>query len=347
MPQSKLPGQIPAGYSEFLAELKERIRQAQLRAALAVNQEMVLLYWETGHAILRRQEKQGWGAQIIDQLSADLRTAFPRVKGFSIRNLKYMRAFAKAWPEPEIVQQLLHKLPWSQNLRLIDKLKDRETRLWYARGALEYGWSRDMLVHHIETRLHLRKGNAQTNFERTLPAPQSDLARQVLKDPYNFDFLGLAQEAQERDIEQALTNHIRDFLLELGVGFSFMGTQVRLEVGGDEFFIDMLFYHVKLRAYVVIELKAGKFKPADAGQLMFYLGAVDAQMRHPDDGPTIGLLLCRTKNRLVVEYTLQQSHAPLGVSEYMFTESLPDELRGSLPTIEELEAGLSEELLEE
>lgn len=312
-----------------------------------VNHELVHLYWELGASILVKQERRGWGAGVIDQLSTDLRVAFPEMKGFSVRNLRYMRSFAETWDRAEILQAPLAEIPWYHHLALLEKLKDRQTRLWYARGAVEHGWSRNVMVHQIETLLHLREGNAQTNFERTLPGPQSELAQQVLKDPYSFDFLGLGREAHERDIEQALAAHIRDFLLELGVGFAFMGNQVRLEVGDDEFFVDMLFYHHRLRCFVVIELKAGKFKPADAGQIQFYLGAVDAQLRHPDDGPSIGLILCRTKNRLVVEYTLKQTHAPIGISEYRLTESLPEELKGSLPTIEELEAGLSEELLEE
>jgi predicted nuclease of restriction endonuclease-like (RecB) superfamily len=378
----------PEDYSTWLAELKHRIHNAQQRATLAVNQELILLYWQIGRDILARQAEQGWGAKVIERLSQDLRAAFPEMKGFSRSNLKYMRVFAETWPEFGIgqqpagqleggsivqgalgesksgivqqaagqlesgafVQQLLHKLPWFHLCTLLDKLKTREDRLWYAQKAIEHNWSRNILVMQIETRLMERSGKAVTNFSLTLPKPQSDLARESLKDPYRFDFLGLGEEAQEREIEHALVKHVTDFLLELGAGFAFVGRQVLLDVGGEEFFIDLLFYHLKLRCYVVIELKAGKFKPEHLGQLSFYLTAVDAQIKHPQDGATIGLLLCKTKNKVVAEYALRGKDQPLGVAEYQLVESLPAELQTSLPSIEQIErelAGDDEPLSEE
>ena len=259
--------QPPQGYAEWLAELKTRIHAAQQRATLAVNSEMVLLYWQIGRDILARQADQGWGAKVIDRLAKDLRAAFPDMKGFSPRNLKYMRAFADAWPDEAFVQQAVARLPWGHNLVLLDKLPGPETRKWYAAKATEHNWSRNVLTTQIETRLLERSGQAVTNFPATLPAPQSDLARESIKDPYRFDFLSLTNEAQEREIEHALVRHVTEFLLELGAGFAFVGRQVLLDVGGDEFFIDLLFYHRKLRCYVVIELKGGKFKPRTSGSV--------------------------------------------------------------------------------
>ncbi|MGH9799642.1 MAG: PDDEXK nuclease domain-containing protein [Blastocatellia bacterium] len=334
-------GNSLAGYDELLRELKARIRSAQVRAALAVNRELVLLYWQIGRDILTRQQQQGWGAMVIDRLSADLRHAFPEMKGFSPRNLKYMRAFAEAWPDEQFVQQAAAQIPWFHNCILLDKLADAAEREWYTRKTFENGWSRDVLVLQIESRLYHRQGKAVSNFERTLPKPQSDLAQQLLKDPYNFDFLTLGDEAHERDLERALTEHIRQFLLELGTGFAFVGSQYRLEVGGEEFFIDLLFYHLRLRCFVVIELKMKAFKPADAGQLNFYLSAVDDLLRQPGDQLSIGLILCKTKNRIVAEYALRDMQKPIGISEFRLTELLPEELKGSLPTIEELEAELN------
>jgi predicted nuclease of restriction endonuclease-like (RecB) superfamily len=282
---------MPEGYADWLADLKTRIHSAQQRATLAVNRELVLLYWQIGRDILARQAAQGWGAKVIERLAQDLRTAFPDMKGFSPPNLKYMRAFAEAWPDTEFVQEVLAQLPWYHQLALLDKLPGQDTRRWYVAKAIEHNWSRNVLVMQIETRLLERSGKAITNFAASLPRLQSDLARESLKDPYRFDSLGLTDEAQEREIEHALVKHVTEFLLELGAGFAFVGRQVLLDVGGDEFFIDLLFYHLKLRCYVVIELKGGKFKPEHLGQLGFYLTAVDAQIKHPQDGPTIGLLL--------------------------------------------------------
>jgi predicted nuclease of restriction endonuclease-like (RecB) superfamily len=331
----------PEGYADWLAELKARIHAARQRAALAVNRELVLLYWQIGRDILARQAQQGWGAKVIERLSQDLRAAFPEMKGFSPRNLKYMRAFAEAWPEAEFVQQAVAQLPWGHNLVLLDRVSAAETRRWYAAKAIEHNWSRNILVMQIETRLHERSGTAVTNFPASLPKPQSDLARESLKDPYRFDFLGLSDEAQEREIEHALVKHVTEFLLELGAGFAFVGRQVLLDVGDEEFFIDLLFYHLKLRCYVVIELKAGQFKPEHLGQLGFYLTAVDRQVKGEHDNPTIGLLLCKSKNKIVAEYALSDTTQPMGIAEYKLLESLPIELQTSLPSIEQIERELA------
>ena len=330
----------PAGYADWLAELKTRIHSAQQRAALAVNRELVLLYWQIGRDILARQAEQGWGAKVIERLAQDLRSAFPKMKGFSPRNLKYMRAFAEAWPGAEFVQQAAAQLPWFHLCTLIDKLKTREERDWYLAKAAECNWSRNILVMQIETNARGRSGQAVSNFDARLPKPHSDLARESLKDPYRFDFLGLTDEAQEREIEDALVKHVTEFLLELGAGFAFVGRQVLLDVGGDEFFIDLLFYHLKLRCYVVIELKGGKFKPEHLGQLGFYLTAVDRQIKSEQDNPTIGLLLCKTKNKVVAEYALGDKSQPMGIAEYKLLESLPAELQTSLPSIEQIEREL-------
>ncbi len=330
----------PAGYADWLAELKTRIHSAQQRATLAVNRELVLLYWHIGRDILTRQKEQGWGAKVIERLAHDLRTAFPDMKGFSPRNLKYMRAFAEAWSDGEFVQQAAAQLPWFHLCTLLDKLKAPAERDWYLAKAVEHNWSRNVLVMQIETGLHARSGTAVTNFESSLPKPQSDLALESIKDPYRFDFLGLTDEAQEREVERALVKHVTEFLLELGAGFAFVGRQVLLDVGGDEFFIDLLFYHLKLRCYVVIELKAGKFKPEHLGQLGFYLTAVDRQVKSEHDNPTIGLLLCKSKNKVVAEYALGDKTQPMGIAEYKLVESLPAELQTSLPSIEEIEREL-------
>ncbi len=331
----------PEGYADWLADLKGRIHTAQQRATLAVNRELVLLYWQIGRDILARQASQGWGAKVIDRLAHDLRTAFPDMKGFSRANLMYMRAFAEAWPDAEIVQQAVGQLPWGHNLVLLTRLKDSQQRLAYAQSAIAHGWSRNVLNIHIETRLLERTGKAVTNFDASLPKAQSDLARESVKDPYRFDFLGLTDEAQEREIEHALVKHVTEFLLELGAGFAFVGRQVLLDVGGDEFFIDLLFYHLKLRCYVVIELKGGKFKPEHLGQLGFYLTAVDRQVKSEHDNPTIGLLLCKSKNKIVAEYALGDKTQPMGIAEYKLLESLPAELQTSLPSIEQIERELA------
>ena len=334
---------LPESYAALVAEIKERIRGERLRVVLAANAELVLLYWDVGRAILERQNREGWGAKVIDRLSHDLRDAFPDMRGLSPRNLKYMRSFAAAWPDRRIVQQVAAQLPWFHNAVLLDKVKDAEARLWYARRAREEGWSRNVLALQIDGKLHQREGMAVTNFAGTLPSGDSDMATEVFKDPYLFDFLGTAAPRTEREIEQALVDHIQRFLLELGAGFAFVGRQVLLEVGNEDFYVDLLFYHLKLRRYVVVELKAVPFDPAFVGQMNLYLSAVDDLLRHPDDQPTIGLLLCRGKNRVIVEYALRGFTKPVGVADWetRLVDSLPDELQGSLPTVEEIEAELS------
>ncbi len=379
---------LPSSYAPLLADLKARVRTAQVKAVLSVNRELILLYWHIGREILRAQQAQGWGAKVVERLAKDLRAEFPEMGGFSRANMLFMRSFYAAWKPIEIVQQPftqladpilsqpvpklrpgnvqqpvatkvlqpvrqleqgppepLALLPWSTNLILLHKLKDPATRLWYARKTLEHGWSRAVLTVQIESRLHERSGKAITNFERTLPPAQSDLAREALKDPYVFDFLSLSEEAQERDLERKLVEHIQQFLLELGAGFAFVGRQVRLEVGGEDFSLDLLFYHLRLRCFVVVDLKMKPFEPEFAGKMNFYLSAVDDQRRHPDDAPTIGLLLCKdSQNRLKIEYALRDVKKPIGVAEWQtrLVESLPKKLRGSLPTVAELERELGE-----
>jgi predicted nuclease of restriction endonuclease-like (RecB) superfamily len=334
---------VPGGYPELLAELKTRIRTAQVHAAFAVNRELILLYCSVGRDILARQADQGWGAKVIDRLAKDLQTEFPGIQGFSPRSLKYMRSFAAAWPDEAIVQQVAAQLPWGHHMVLLDRAKDAATRLWYLRAAVEHGWSRNILVHMIQGSMHEREGKALTNFRRTLPPEGSDMAEQILRDPYNFDFLTLADDYKERELERGLLIHLRDLLLELGRGFAFVGSQVPLVVGDETFYIDLLFYHLRLHAYFVIELKTGKFKPEYAGKLNFYLSAADDLIRTPPDGPTLGLLLCEGRNGAVVEYALRDVAKPIGVSTYRVTRELPAPLQQALPSIEDLE-GVVEKL---
>lgn len=323
-----------------MKSIKERIQTAQVRAAVAVNQQLVVLYWGIGKEILSRQAQEGWGKNVIPRLSKDLSSEFPEMKGLSPRNLGYMKAFAEAWPDEAILQEPLAKLTWFHNLTLLEKIKTEEERLWYAQAAIEHGWSRNVLVIQIEAGLYGRQGKAITNFTKALPAPQSDLAQQLLKDPYNFDFLTLSKDADEREVETGLVAHIQKFLLELGTGFAFVGRQYPLEIAGDDYRLDLLFYHLKLRCFVVIDLKSGSFKPEYAGKMNFYLAAVDDMLKHPSDNPTIGLILCKGKEQLVVEYALRNTATPMGIAEFKHLEKLPAELKGSLPTIEELEAEL-------
>lgn len=329
--------QSPPGYTAFLKEIKGRIHSAQVRASFAVSRELVLLYWSIGREILVRQNAEGWGAKVIERLARDLRAEFPGVEGFSSRNLKYMRSLAEAWPDSEIVPQLVALLPWGHLRVLLDRLKDREAREWYLRAAVEYGWSRNILVHQIESQLREREGKALTNFQRALPPPDSDLAEQILKDPYNFDFLTVRAEAREREVERGLLLHLRDLLLELGRGFSFVGSQVALEVGDQTFYLDLLFYHVRLHCYIVIELKTGPFRPEWPGKLNFYLSAVDDLFRTEPDGPTIGLLLCESRESPIAEYALRDITKPIGVSTYRLTRQLPETLRNEIPSIEDLQ----------
>jgi len=360
-------------YGQLLADIKSRVRAAQIRAGLAANRELLALYWDIGRLILDRQKAQGWGTKVIDRLSRDLQNEFPGQQGFSPRNLKYMRAFADAWPDRVIVHQAgaqmnrlksaivpaplapssgpsgtivqrpVAQLPWRHHTILLDKLDTPADRLWYAAKAVENGWSGDVLALQIDSGLHARQGKAVTNFQATLPPPQSDLAQQVTKDPYVFDFLNLRDDANERAVEDALLAHVEKFLLELGAGFALVGRQVHLEVGGDDFYLDLLFYHLRLRCFVVVDLKARAFTPEAAGKMNFYLSAVDDRFRQPGDQPSIGLILCREKSRIVAEYALRDVRKPIGVSDYVtrLVETLPQRLRAAIPSVREIEAGLA------
>jgi predicted nuclease of restriction endonuclease-like (RecB) superfamily len=330
----KLPTVLPDGYQDLLAALKNKIRAAQGRAGLAVNRELILLYWQIGKQILELQETKGWGGKAIEQLSSDLQQEFVGVQGFSLRNMQYMRKLAQQYSNEQIVQQVVAQLPWSHNITLLDKFDDNETRIWYAQKAIEHGWSRSILIHQIESKLHNREAKALTNFATTLPAPQSELAQKVLKDPYIFDFLSLGPEALEADVERGLIEHMKKFLLEMGAGFSFVGSQFHLEVGGQDYYIDLLFYHLRLRCYVVIDLKIGEFIPEYAGKMNFYLAAVDDHHKHIDDQPSIGIIMCKTANSVVTRYALRNVERPIGVAEYKLTEALPDKLMEELPTPE-------------
>jgi predicted nuclease of restriction endonuclease-like (RecB) superfamily len=329
--------QLPSGYQELLQELKGRIRTAQVRAAFAVNRELVLLYWSIGRDLSQRFDREGWGGKIVDRLSKDLQAEFPGVEGFSPRSLRYMRALAEAWPDEPILQQVAAKLPWGHHMVLLDRLKEGEAREWYLRAALENGWSRNVLVHMISGQLREREGKALTNFERALPPLESDLAAQILKDPYNFDFLTVTTAAREREIENGLLNHLRDLLLELGRGFAFVGSQVPLTVDGRTFYVDLLFYHVRLHCYFVFELKVGDFEPEYAGKLSFYLTAVNRTLRTPVEGPSIGVLLCESRSGPMVEFALENINQPIGVSTYRVTRELPAPIQDELPTVEDLQ----------
>jgi len=337
---------MPENYGVFIKDIKDRIAIKRLETITSANSAMILLYWEIGKSILQRQQNEGWGTKVIDRMSYDLKKAFPDMQGFSTRNLLYMRKFAEAWPEVEIVQRSVAKIPWRSNITLLDKLKDPELRLWYAQKTIENGFGKDMLVIQIETQLHKRQGAALQNFGSALPPSQSDMANQIFKDPYVFDFLGTADQRKEAELEQKLIDHIQKFLLELGQGFSFVGRQVHLELGGDDFYLDLLFYHLKLRCYVIVELKAGKFDAGFVSKLNMYINVVNDTLRHPDDKPTIGLLLVKNKNKLVVEYALNGYTNPMGVAnwETEITQSFPDSIKSSLPTIEEFENELKNEL---
>lgn len=336
--------ELPRDYADFLSVIQDQISKERLKAVLSANSALVLMYWNIGNAILEKQKNEGWGARIIDRLSADLKEAFPEMTGFSARNLKYMRKFAEVWPEKVIVQRTVAQIPWRSNLTLLEKLKDHNLRLWYASQTIENGWSKNILAIQIDTKLHERIGQTANNFEVALPPPDSDMANQIFKDPYLFDFLGTAEVRKESELERKLIDHLEKFLLELGQGFAFVGRQVHMEVGGDDFYIDMLFYHLKLRCYVVIELKAGKFCPGHVSQLNMYMNIVDDMMRHPEDKPTIGLLLVKEKNHTVAQYALAGYNKPIGIAEWeqQITGSLPEDLRPSLPSIEEIEKELDQ-----
>lgn len=341
-PVPDLQANMPENYAELLDELKSKIQTNRLRALLSANAELVLMYWDIGQIILGKQEKEGWGARVIDRLSRDLQEAFPDMKGFSPRNMKYMRAFASAWPDKQIVQRVIAQIPWRSVLAILDKVKSAENRLWYAQKTLEHGWSQPVLVHQIESRLIERQGKLTNNFGLTMPPAQSDMAQQIFKDPYLFDFLGTAEPRREAELEQGLIDHVQKFLLELGAGFAFVGRQVHLELGDSDFYLDLLFYHLKLRCFVVIELKAGKLEPGHVSQLNMYMNVVDDVMRHPDDKQTVGLLLVKQKDKIVAEYCLHGYSKPMGIAEWetQLTQSLPDDLKPSLPSVEEIEREL-------
>ena len=343
----------PANYVKVIGSLKEKIRLARQKVSLSVNKELLQVYWEIGAIISQQQKEAGWGARVIDRMAADLKMEFPDFRGLSVRNLKYMRSFADAYPQfgqqPAaqmqtaenqsiiIVQQVAAQLPWGHHQVLLDKVKDPEQRMFYIQKAIENGWSRDVTVHQVETNLYQRTGKAITNFKTTLPNTQSDLAQQTIKNPYIFDFLTFTEEVKERELEKALIQHLKKFMLELGKGFAWVGNQKNLEVAGDDFFLDLLFYNYHMHCFVVFELKVGEFKPEFTGKLNFYVNAINEQLTGSADKPTIGILLCKTPNETVVKYSLQGIESPIGVSSYEFSKALPADIKGELPTIEELE----------
>ncbi|MBK2061080.1 PDDEXK nuclease domain-containing protein [Francisella noatunensis] len=332
-------------YEKLLKQLKQQVISSQQKAALSVNKELILLYYEIGNAILSSQNQSNWGSKVIDKLSNDLQSSFPELKGFSVRNLKYMRKFADEFLDSVFVQQVVAQIPWGHIIVLMNKMSDIDARIFYINKTIEHGWSRNILNLQIETNLHIRQGKAVNNFKTKLPSPQSDLAVATLKDPYTFDFLNIGEEAQEREVEKALCAHMEKFLLELGAGFAFVGRQYHLEVGDQDFYIDLLFYHLKLRCFVVIELKDKEFKPEYAGKMNFYLSAVDDLVKHSNDQPSIGLILCKTKNNILAEYALRDMSKPIGLAEYRLSDSLPDDLKTGLPSIEELEIELSKDMI--
>lgn len=358
-----------ADYARVLKDIKTRIRTAQVKAAFAANQEMLILYWDVGRMIEERQKQAGWGAAVIPRLSRDIRNEMPEVKGFSERNIGRMIAFYREYPAlkttipplpvaelPDapilptalakfeataIVQPLVAQLPWAHNVLLMEKVRDLAVRKWYMQSTLQQGWSHDVLALMIDGRTHERQGKAITNFADRLPPVQSDLARQLIKDPFIFDFMTLEEPFHERELETSLVRHLEKFLIELGQGFAFVGRQVHLDVGEQDFYIDLLFYHLRLRCFVVIELKKGAFKAEYAGKLNFYLNVVDDKLRHPSDSPSIGLVLCQDENRLVAEYALKGVDKAIGVSQYQLTRALPKEFRSSLPSVAEIEMELT------
>jgi predicted nuclease of restriction endonuclease-like (RecB) superfamily len=350
-------------FTALLAEVKDRIQSSQMRAVLTVNAELVRLYWDIGRIIHERQKIEGWGAAVIPRLALELHNELPELKGFSERNIKRMLMFYREYPSPDqilpraatklhtpekvpqpvaqLTNTLFWSLPWAHHIILMEKVKDLSSRRWYMEQTLANGWSRNILAMQIEAQAHVGHGKAITNFDKLLPAPQSDLARQTLKDPYIFDFLTLEEPFHERELETSLIRHLEKFLLELGQGFAFVGRQYRLDVAGEDFYIDLLFYHLRLRAFIVIDLKKGKYKPEYAGKLNFYCNVVNDCMRHPEDQPTIGLILCQSRDSVLAEYSLSGIDKPIGVSTYELTRNLPRELKSSLPSIEEIEAELS------
>jgi predicted nuclease of restriction endonuclease-like (RecB) superfamily len=339
-------------YKVFIQDIKQRIQAAQIKAAVTVNREMLSLYWDLGLSIIEKQKLSAWGDGFIKQMSKDLQEEFPEMKGFSERNLKYMRQWVQFWSghaalasgaEHEFGQQLvaqITQIPWGQNLMVLGKARSHDEALFYVQKTMENNWSRSVLLHQIEGQLFERTGKAIDNFKATLPTPHSDLARETIKNPYTFDFLTIREKHDEKELEDALVQHITQFLLELGAGFAYLGKQYKLEVEGDTFFIDLLFYHTRLHCYVVVELKTVKFQPEFAGKLNFYVSAVDSQVKSPEDNPTLGILICKSKKNTVVEYALRDIQKPIGVSEYTLTQALPESFKSSLPSIAEIEAEL-------
>ncbi|EQB88682.1 putative nuclease of restriction endonuclease-like (RecB) superfamily [Clostridium punense] len=326
-------------FKELISGIKVQIKNSRQKALLAVNRELLILYWNIGNIILEYQDKEGWGTKVIDNIAKEIKAEFPDQKGFSPRNLKYMRKFSEEYKDIKFVQEVLAQITWYHNITLLEKVKDIDKRLWYIEKTMENGWSRNTLVHQIESNLFDRQNNEikTTNFMEKLEAPNNKLAVEALKDPYIFDFITMTEEMNERDIENQLVKRITKLLLELGSGFAFIGNQYKLQVGGEDYYLDLLFYNLKLRCYVVIELKTGKFKPEYAGKLNFYLSAVDDLLKTEVDSPSIGIILCKEKNKLVAEYSLKDMTKPIGVSEYKLLEKIPEELKGTLPTIEEIE----------
>ena len=346
-------------YSTFLVDIKNQIKLSQQKAFNAVNQEMILLYFTIGAMISKKQIELGWGAKVIDNISADILQEFPSMSGFSPRNLKRMVRFYKEYQdefekvplavaqmENLKVQPIVAQIPWTHNIILIEKIKDKELRYWYMVQTLQNGWSKDVLSLMIKSEVHKRAGNLVSNFKQILPPFESDLVQQSFKDPYIFDFLTITEPFREKELENSLIKHMEKFLIELGSGFAFVGRQYKLEIGDDEFYIDLLFYHLNLRCFVVVELKRGKFKPEYSGQVNFYCNAVDSVLAQKDDKPTIGLILCQEKNEIVAEYSLKNMSQPIGISEYQLTEVLPKEFESSLPTIEMIENELKNSLEE-
>jgi predicted nuclease of restriction endonuclease-like (RecB) superfamily len=351
-----------AFYADLLNGIKARVQTARIRAGLAANRELLLLYWDIGQMVAERQAEEGWGSSVIDRLSADIRAEFPDLKGFSSRNIWRMKSFYLAYRDdviklPQSVAVFkslddkslldLFRIPWAHNILLLEKVKDSAARRWYIEKTIEHGWSRNVLSLHIDQQDYERTGQAVSNYHTTLPAPQSDLAQEILKDPYIFDFMGIADDAREREVENSLLAHLRDFLIELGDGFAFVGNQVRLDVDDEDYYIDLLFYHLKLRCYFVIDLKTRPFAAEDAGKMNFYLNAVDDLLRHSDDQPSLGLVLCREKkgsNKMLLEYALRGLDKPVGVSAYQLTRALPDDLKPALPTVEQIESELAEKV---
>ncbi len=324
-------------YISFINDIKSKIKQAQIKAAIKVNEELLRLYWEIAKKIVDKQKNSSWGDGIIKQISRDLKQEFPNLKGFSVRNLKYMKQWYLFWLKGQQVVAQIFKIPWGHNIVIITKCKNIDEALFYVKKTIENGYSRAVLVHQIESGLYSRSKKAINNFDKKLPAPQSDLAKEITKDPYCFDFLSLSEKYNEKELENALMDNLTNFLLELGSGFAYVGRQYRLEIAGEEFFIDLLFYHIKLKCYIVIELKTTKFKPEYAGKLNFYITAVDKEIKSDDDNPTIGILICKSKNNTIVEYALNSIEKPIGVSEYKLSKELPNNLKNALPSIEEIE----------